>query len=79
MCVCGVHTELIVECDALKHALVGERLFRWALGDQSGALGPVLVLHRHQEERERVETHTSSPSPVDPPHPFNLTRLSIQK
>ena len=60
VCVCGgggggagVHTELIVECDALKHALVGECLFHCGLGDQPGALGWVPVLNRHQEERER--------------------------
>ena len=51
VCVYKVHTELIVECDAFHHALQGQGLLRWRLGEQPGTLELVLVLHGRKEER----------------------------
>ena len=51
VCVYKVRTELVVECDAFHHALVGQGLFCWGLGEQSGSLDLVLALRIRQEER----------------------------
>lgn len=43
-------TEFLVECETLKHALVHQSLFCWAIWDQFGSLGFKLAL---QDIRKR--------------------------